>query len=155
MIYITEQDHARLSNLVGRGDLGSGSEKSYLRALRDELDRAVIVPAERIPADVVTMNSKLVLCDLTTGEKFTCTLVFPGLANIDKGFVSVLAPIGTALIGYRVGDTIEWEVPAGKTTIRVEEILFQPEAAANTQPTTTSGGTLRTSSDGKDRSVRA
>ena len=131
MIYITEQDHARLSNLVGTGDLTSGSGKAYLKALRDELDRAVIVPAESIPSDVVTMNSKLVLRDLTTDEQFTCTLVFPGLANIEMGFVSVLAPIGTALIGYRVGDTIEWDVPAGKTTIRVEEILYQPEAAGD------------------------
>lgn len=130
-IFITEQDHARLSNLVGRGDLATGSEKGYLKSLRDELDRAVIMPADSIPPDVITMNSRVVLRDLGTGERFTCTLVFPGLADIDKGFISVLAPIGTALIGYRVGDTIEWDVPAGKTSIRVEEILYQPESASN------------------------
>jgi regulator of nucleoside diphosphate kinase len=131
-LYITEQDHARLSNLVG-GAPGSNGATSSLKALRDELGRAVIVPAHLIPSDVVTMNSKVVLLDLTTRERITCTLVFPGLANIDKGLVSVLAPIGTALIGYRVGDTVEWEVPAGTTRFRIEKILYQPEAAANAQ----------------------
>ncbi|MCC6396147.1 MAG: nucleoside diphosphate kinase regulator [Bacteroidetes bacterium] len=130
-IYITEQDHTRLSNLVGRGEGGSNGDKQYLKALREELDRATIVPADRIPADVITMNSKVILRDLDSREKITCTLVFPGQANIDKGCISVLAPIGTALIGYRVGDTIEWSVPAGKTRFKVEEILYQPEAAAH------------------------
>ena len=132
-IYITEQDHARLSNLVGRGEGGSNGVKSYMKALREELDRATIVPAHLIPGDVITMNSKVILFDLDTRDRFTWTLVFPGQANIDIGLISILAPMGTALIGYKVGDTIEWDVPAGKTRFQVEEILYQPEAVAHPQ----------------------
>jgi regulator of nucleoside diphosphate kinase len=67
------------------------------------------------------------LRDLDTGEQFECTLVYPSDVNTDKNRISVLAPIGTAIIGYRAGDTIEWPIPAGTVRLKVEEVLYQPE----------------------------
>ncbi len=130
-IYITEDDFARLTNLVGSTTAAVNSDELHSRDLRSELNRAVRVPRTHIPADVITMNSRVVLRDLKTGERFECTVVFPGQADVNKGRISILAPIGTALIGYRKGDTIEWNVPGGTAHLKVEEILYQPEAASH------------------------
>jgi regulator of nucleoside diphosphate kinase len=130
-IYITEDDFARLTNLVGSMPASFSDDAHMKQDLRTELNRATRVPKEGIPADVITMNSTVVLRDLKTGEEFECTVVFPGQADIQKGRISVLAPIGTALIGYRKGDTIEWKVPGGLAHLKVEEILYQPEAASS------------------------
>lgn len=96
-----------------------------------ELDRAHVVDSKTIPKDVVTMNSRARFVDLYTGEERVCTVVFPSDANIEQDKISVLAPIGTALLGYQVGDTIEWRVPSGNKQVRIEEILYQPEAAGH------------------------
>ena len=84
-----------------------------------------------MPHDVVTMNSRVQLVDLDTGEAMTYTLVFPDDADLRQGKISVLAPIGTAMLGYRVGDTFEWRVPAGLRRLKIEAILYQPEAAGD------------------------
>jgi regulator of nucleoside diphosphate kinase len=75
------------------------------------------------------MNSTACLEDLDTEEEETYTLVFPENADLGQGKISVLAPIGTAMLGYEVGDTFEWEVPAGKRRLRVKRIIYQPEAS--------------------------
>ena len=75
------------------------------------------------------MNSTFRLKDLQTGEEAAYTLVFPGTADSSDRRISVLAPIGIAVLGYRVGDTVEWEVPAGLKQFKVERVLYQPEAA--------------------------
>jgi regulator of nucleoside diphosphate kinase len=77
------------------------------------------------------MNSQLKVTDLTTGEKMTFRLVFPSDADFERGKVSILAPIGTALIGYRAGDTVHWQVPSGVRRLRIDEVLYQPEAAGD------------------------
>ncbi len=87
--------------------------------------------AKDIPANVVTMNSRVVLHDLGSGEEKTYTLVFPRNANVDTGAISVLAPVGTAILGYAAGDEIEWRVPSGTRRFRIEEVLYQPEAAGD------------------------
>jgi len=69
--------------------------------------------------------------DLDTGEEEIYTLVFPENADLKQGKISVFAPIGTAMLGYEVGDIFEWEVPAGKRSLRVEKILYQPEASGD------------------------
>ena len=94
-----------------------------------ELDRAEAVKPEEIPTDVITMNSTFRLRDLDTGEEVVYTLVFPADADSKNRKISVLAPIGTAVLGYRVGDTVEWEVPAGIKRLKVDSIVYQPEAA--------------------------
>lgn len=127
-IYLTSQDRDRLQALTQRtGDKDRGD----LADLLYELSRAVVVPAAEIPADVITMNSRVRLLDLENGETLEYTLVYPGDANFSEGKISVVAPIGAAIIGYRVGDQIEWEVPAGRRRFRVEAVLYQPEAAGD------------------------
>ncbi|MCC7486759.1 MAG: nucleoside diphosphate kinase regulator [Burkholderiales bacterium] len=130
-IYITELDKARLEELIAVvGEFG-GQDKDHLDSLAGELDRAEIVSSQAIPPDVVTMNSRVVLRDLATSEVKTYSLVFPRDAAIGAGKISILAPIGTAILGYAKGDVVEWQVPAGTRRIRIEEVLYQPEAAGD------------------------
>ncbi len=103
----------------------------YLESLEAELSRGKLVAPTDVPPDVVTMNSRVCLIDLDTNEEMVYTLVFPNEANIAQSKISVLAPIGTAMLGYRVGDTFEWQVPDGTRRLRVKEILYQPEAAGD------------------------
>jgi regulator of nucleoside diphosphate kinase len=112
----------------GTGNLYDELRSETTDGLERELDRAHVVDSKAIPKDVVTMNSRVRFADVCTGDERVCTLVFPGDANIDQNKISVLAPIGTAMLGYRVGDTIEWRVPSGDKQVRIEEILYQPEA---------------------------
>ena len=130
-IYITELDYNRLSGLIDRTRERNGADREYLNKLEAELDRAEIVEAQDIPSDVITMRSTVRLKDLVSGESATYSLVFPTEANFADGKISVLAPIGTAILGYRQGDTIEWPVPSGLRKLKVEEILYQPESAGD------------------------
>jgi regulator of nucleoside diphosphate kinase len=88
------------------------------------------MPAGKVPPDVVTMGSTLRLLDLRTGVTRTYTLVYPGSEDISQNRISVLAPVGTAIIGFREGDTVEWSVPAGLRRLKIEEVIHQPERAA-------------------------
>lgn len=131
MLYITEIDRDRLSKLILAGR--AGADAGYLEKLERELACAQIVGPGEIPPDVVTMNSRLRFTDLDTGEEATYTVVYPQDADIDEGRISVLAPIGTALLGYRAGDVIQWPVPAGLRRLRVDAVLYQPEAVGDYQ----------------------
>jgi regulator of nucleoside diphosphate kinase len=124
-IFITEGDLVELRRMIYRTD--SNGDGPYLANLEAELGRAKIVPAEDVPRDVVTMNSKVLLYDLDTREREMFELVYPWHANAENNRVSVLAPIGTALIGARVGDVIRWPVPAGVLRFRIEDLIYQPE----------------------------
>ena len=128
-IIITGPDMEKLRHLLDFLRASANQEQQHLVVLEEELDRARMMPPFEVPPDVVTMNSKVRLTDLQNGKKLTYTLVFPRDANFDQGKISILAPVGTAILGYRTGDVIEWKVPAGMRRLRVEEILHQPEAA--------------------------
>ena len=130
-IYITVFDKKRLEEIMAVATEFGDHARKDLESLAGELDRAEIVSSEDIPTDVVTMNSKVILRDLATSETMTYVLVFPRDANIDAGAISVLAPVGTAILGYAKGDIIEWPVPSGIRRICVEEIVYQPEAAGD------------------------
>jgi regulator of nucleoside diphosphate kinase len=130
-IYVTELDYNRLSGLIDRARERNGVDREYLNKLEAELDRAEIVDPNEISADVVTMRSKVRLTDLVSGESNTYSLVFPTEADFAQGKISVLAPIGTAILGYRRGDTIEWPVPSGVRKLKIEEVLYQPESAGD------------------------
>ena len=133
-IYITEVDLARLKKLIEAArDSGVDSNTPYMNKLEDELDRANIVDPKEIPMDAITMRSKVRLKDLESRKEMIYSLVFPNEADVDEGRISVLAPVGTAMIGYRVGDIIEWEVPSGLRRLKVEEVLYQPEASGDYQ----------------------
>lgn len=106
-------------------------DRENLAELEQELMRAEVVSPQEVPGDVITMNSSVRLKDLDTKKELTYTLVFPADADAAQNKISVLAPIGAALIGYRVGDIRTWEVPAGRRRLKVEEVLYQPEAAGD------------------------
>ena len=130
-IQITEFDLQRLMKLLREAQYTEYRGSEYLDKLQTELEHAQIVESHAVSQDVVTMNSTVVLLDLTTGEEETYTLVFPEDADIGRGKISVLAPIGTAMLGYEVGDIFEWKVPAGERRLQVKQILYQPEAAGD------------------------
>ena len=130
-IYITDADCEKLRQLIARRRGASSMDNEYLDTLEQELDRAEIVEPEAIPRDVVTMNSEVQLQDLDSGATRCYKLVFPNHFGFDSS-VSVLAPIGTAMLGYRVGDVIEWRVPRGIRRLKILEVLYQPEAAGVT-----------------------
>ena len=130
-ILITRDDMARLRELVRAGRRASRRDQSHLAELDRELDRAEIIETEDLSSDVVTMHSAVRVRDLDSGRSVVYTLAFPADADIEKQRISVLAPIGTALIGYRAGDHVEWRTPGGTKRLEIEEVLFQPEAAGN------------------------
>jgi regulator of nucleoside diphosphate kinase len=123
-IHMTRLDYDRLWRVVDRA-----GEKAAIDALEGELDRAVLVRSEEVPPDVVTMNSRVELEDVDTGERKRITLVFPERANVRLGRISVLAPMGMAILGCQERQILEWEMPGGLRRLRVRRILFQPEAA--------------------------
>lgn len=130
-IWITTFDLERLSSLIDGVRATGRQKKTYLGQLEKELERARVVDPEKIPGDVITMNSVVRIRDLESGEETDYTLVFPSDARIEENRISVLSAIGTALIGYRVGDVIEWKVPSGLKRLKVEGILYQPEASGH------------------------
>lgn len=125
-IQITEQDKVRLDDIIGTL-LRSGSKRDDLSSLITELKRARVVAAHSIPNDVVTMNSRLSIIDQDTSEKMTFDLVFPAEANADDNKISVLSPIGSAVLGYKTGDEVQWAVPAGIRRFTIDKVISQPE----------------------------
>ena len=130
-LYITEFDKSRLEELIAVAEEFGGHNRKDIESLAEELDKAEVVSPKNVSPDVVTMNSKVVLRDLDTSEEMIFALVFPRDANIDAGAISVLAPVGTAILGYAKGDVVDWPVPSGRCRIRIEEIVYQPEAAGD------------------------
>lgn len=130
-IYITDFDMKRLRQLLEGTKAWSEKDREHMEDLEEELDRADVVSSKDVPPDVVTMNSELQVKDLATGKKMIFRLVFPRDADFEQGKVSILAPIGTALLGYRTGDTVDWSVPSGIRRLKIEEVVYQPEAAGD------------------------
>jgi regulator of nucleoside diphosphate kinase len=129
-IFITEPDYDKLRRLIA-GRRASGADTDYLNELEQELERAeVLDDTQEVPPDVVTMNSEVRLMDIDSGEVKVYKLVFPSQSARVANGLSILAPIGTAILGYRVGSVIEWQVPKGVRRLKVLDVLFQPEAAS-------------------------
>ena len=130
-IWITQYDYDRLEGLFGRARGGQRRDQDCLDMLEEELGRCRIVTPREVPPDVVTLNSRIRLRDLDGDKEMIVTLVLPSMADLAEGRLSVVSPIGTAILGYAAGDVIEWEVRSGTKKIRIEEILYQPEAAGD------------------------
>ena len=130
-IYVTSQDRRRLEDLLMEVRAADPRKHGDLKGLTEELRRAVIVDPKDVPGDVITMNSRAEMLDLESGETIAFTLVFPAQASIDDERISVLAPIGAGMLGYRVGDEFEWQVPGGLRRMKVTKIHYQPEAAGD------------------------
>lgn len=132
-IQVTSYDMNRLFAMTEQLRKRGGPEPVGLDQLEEELARCAEVSQETVPADVVTMNSRVTLKDLTSGKEITCTLVFPDAADSTQGRVSILAPLGMAILGYRVGDKVSWQMPSGVHELQIEAVHYQPEAAGDYQ----------------------
>jgi regulator of nucleoside diphosphate kinase len=121
-IYITEYDLLRLQPLVEAARRYERADFESLDRLQQELDRATLCDIEDLPADVVTVNSHVQVTDLESGKKLEYTIVFPREANYDEKRISILAPIGTALIGYSTGTEVEWPTPGGVRRFRIDRV---------------------------------
>ncbi|HSW39356.1 MAG TPA: nucleoside diphosphate kinase regulator [Acidobacteriota bacterium] len=130
-IHITDYDMQRLQKLLEGTQRWAQKDRAYLENLEQELDQAVVVPSKKIPANVITMNTQARVTDLDSDKEMSVQLVFPSEADFEQGKISILAPVGTALIGYRAGDVVEWKVPSGVRRLRIDEILYQPEASGD------------------------
>jgi len=106
-------------------------DEIYLKELEKELDRSKVVDSKKIAKNVITMNTKVYVKDLDANKKETYWLVFPADADPDQNRVSILTPVGTALLGYKTGDIIEWEVPGGIRKLEIKKLLYQPEAVGD------------------------
>jgi regulator of nucleoside diphosphate kinase len=124
-ITITTRDYERLEKLL---DSLSAEQYEKVEALADELGRADVVSPQTVPAGVVTMNSRVKFTVLSTKKSFTYTLVYPQDMDGSADKISVLAPVGSALLGLTVGQEIEWTLAENKTTrVRIDSVEYQPE----------------------------
>ncbi len=126
-VYITEYDMQRLLKLLS-GIQYCPQERAHIELLIEEMERAEIVPSEKVPQHVVTLNTRMRVKDLDSSQETSIQLVFPNDEDFEHGKISILTPIGAALIGYSKGDIAEWPIPAGIRRLRIEEITYQPEA---------------------------
>jgi regulator of nucleoside diphosphate kinase len=123
-IKVTDIDLERLQKYM--------NASGVLPTLEEELARAEIVAAENVPPTLVTMNSRVVFEDLQTHRRREVTVVYPQDADIDHGRISVMSPVGAALLGLSVGQEIDWSLPSGRTArFRIAEIPYQPEASGD------------------------
>jgi len=128
-IFITEIDKSRLERIIGDQYYRTPNKDKTIRQLIGEIGRAEVVGPEQVPFNVVTMNSRVLLH--MDDEKFEVSLVYPDQADWSGRRLSIFSPIGTAILGYKEGDRISWEVPSGVAEIYIEKILYQPEAAGD------------------------
>jgi len=110
-IIVSTHDMDRLDAML---EAPSVSQTPAARALAEELNRATVLAPEQVPADIVRMHSRVACEDEVSGETHELTLVFPREANVDEGKVSILAPVGTALLGLSIGQSIDWTAPGGR-----------------------------------------
>lgn len=130
-IIITAHDYTKLCEMLSMVREQKTIELKNIEVLGSEIKRARKVDPRTIVSDVVTMNSEIEVVDMDTNKPMRITLVYPEMANIRESRVSVLSPLGSALLGYKTGDTITFEVPKGTKKIRIDKIIYQPEASGN------------------------
>jgi len=130
-IFITQFDFDRLTKVIKTYSPQNDFDQENIERLIYDLERATILDSKDIPANVVTMNSKVYLRDVDSRQETIFTLVFPQDADMAENKISVLAPVGSAVLGYKAGDTIEWKVPARIKRLKIESVIYQPEAAGN------------------------
>lgn len=130
-LIINRLDHARIKRCIDDAKQMKSISLAEAEKLMNELNAAEIVKPELIPANVVTMNSIVKVSFLNNNKQVQFQIVYPEQANLKENKISIFSPIATALIGYKAGEEIEWIVPAGLTIIRIDEIIYQPEAAGD------------------------
>jgi regulator of nucleoside diphosphate kinase len=127
---LTDLDHARLVKLTSQ--MRTSSSAVRLHTVEDALSMARLVPSRTVPPDIVTMYSQVLLEDCSSGRRFGLTLCYPSDAEPSAGFISVMSPVGTGVLGLPVGATARWVTPLGEAgAATVVAVLFQPEASGN------------------------
>jgi regulator of nucleoside diphosphate kinase len=127
---ITDADYDRLNHLAETLRYG-GSHGMHVTNLKEQLSRRKVVPTTKVPKSVVTMHSEVRVRDPKGDEVETYTLVYPDAADITEGKLSVLAPMGAALLGARQGQVVKFETPGGVRRLKVMKIVYQPETAGD------------------------
>ncbi|MHB0997353.1 MAG: GreA/GreB family elongation factor [Elusimicrobiales bacterium] len=130
-LYVTRQDYERLCSCITAASAGAGAGKEELREFAEELSGRKVVDQLDVDAAVVTMCSRVRVMDIYTKESTVVTLVYPEDADLSLGKLSVLTPMGTAMLGRSVGDVFEWRSPAKLRRLLIREVCYQPEAAGN------------------------
>ncbi len=128
LVIVTDTDMEKLTRLVRASRHSLFRDQRQLDLLDQRLANAEVRTPRRVPGDLIRMNSCVRVFDFDTRSRDLYTLVFPDEANISKGMISVLAPLGIALLGQRKGDVIEVQVPGGTRKLRVEGVRQQPAA---------------------------
>jgi regulator of nucleoside diphosphate kinase len=129
-IIVTDRDSSRLRGLLGGQSPASFRDQGHLSQLQSELERALVLAADEVPAGVVTIDSMVRVVDLDSGKRSVLTLVLPQEADVAQRRISVLAPIGTALLGFRAGDDVEWVMPGGIRRLHIEHVIQPNQVAA-------------------------
>ena len=127
IIYLTEEDYQQLFHLI-QVQQQTNNIMTCNNRLKEELMRALRLPAEEIPPDVVTMNSRVRVLEQKSGSEMEIPIVYPDEADFNAGKISVFLPLGTAILGSREGDEVEWSAPNCKFIYRIKQVLYQPEA---------------------------
>lgn len=122
-IYITDKDYRTLFDIVKTAREYNKEDKKYLNNLQNELDKAIVVEGLRLPQGIVSMYSKVEIYDISEGETMLYTIVFPDDSDIDKNKISVLSPLGTALIGEKEGSEVELNIMRGKRRIIIKKVI--------------------------------
>lgn len=122
-IIMTDRDISRLRGLLGGASYASFRDRGHLGQLQSELDRALVLSADELPAGVITIGSLVRVVDLDSGKRSVLTLVLPEDADIAERRISVLAPIGAALLGFRAGDDAEVSMPGGARRLHIEHVM--------------------------------
>jgi regulator of nucleoside diphosphate kinase len=126
-VRLTDVDSRQLQSLIEGSKLRDVRDAGRAEMLEQHLDEADVLPATHIGPDVVTMNSEVLVTDTGSGEAFSFHIVFPRSADVSEGRISVLEPLGMAVLGRSVGDRITWDVPGGMRTLLIEDVIYQPE----------------------------
>lgn len=130
-VTLTKNDYTRIYKAITDAKNSKTINSNEAEKLLSELSKAEIVPSEKIDKDVVTMNSEVKLFFKNTQKDQSFKIVYPQDANLKENKISIFSPIATALIGYKIGDEIEWIVPGGMTKIKIVDLIYQPEAAGD------------------------
>ena len=130
-VTLTKNDYTRIYKAITDAKNSKTINSNEAEKLLSELSKAEIVPSEKIDNDVVTMNSEVKLFFENTQKEQSFKIVYPQDSNLKENKISIFSPIATALIGYKIGDEIEWIVPGGMTKIKIVDLIYQPEVAGD------------------------
>jgi regulator of nucleoside diphosphate kinase len=127
-IILNKMDYIRINNCILKATEERTINKGEIERLKHELERAKIVEPHEVPDNVVTMNSVVKISFPDFDTQAEVKIVYPHEADIDSWKISIFSPIANALLGYKVGDLIDWIVPAGGTKLKIDDIIYQPES---------------------------